>query len=127
MSHSPPQAQGIRGYACHLYLTVGFLPPTESYDRCVVLIRAEENKYYCLEIPVRTLAEQQPKSLVYLLDRCCLCLAMQDTSYARLDADKLLDVPGCRKHSVYKDSDGTLWCVWQLGSLLACRTPGSTF
>jgi hypothetical protein len=36
-------------------------------------------------------------------------LHMQDASHAECDADKLLAVPGVRKHSVYKDSDGTLW------------------
>jgi hypothetical protein len=38
----------------------------------------------------------------------CL-LHMQDATHAQYDADKLLAVPGVRKHSVYKDSDGTLW------------------
>jgi hypothetical protein len=44
-----------------------------------------------------------------LLTCCCGFACVQDTSYAQYDADKLLEVPGCRKHSVYKDSDGTLW------------------
>lgn len=47
--------------------------------------------------------------VVLLCARSCLSASMQDTSYAQYDADKLMDVPGCRKHSVYKDSDGTLW------------------
>jgi len=33
----------------------------------------------------------------------------QDTSFADADVEKLQIVPGVLKHSVYKDTDGTLW------------------
>jgi hypothetical protein len=44
------------------------------------------------------------------LVRLIYCLLLiQDASYAQFDTDKLQAVQGVRKHSVYKDSDGTLW------------------
>lgn len=91
----------------------------------MVLIRAANNNYYCLEVPVsapgwtaadRTSAEGHHTCLQLHLPVAGVVWAMQDATYAHLDADKLLEVPGCRKHSVYKDSDGTLWCAAAWGS-----------
>lgn len=96
--------------------------PAESYDRCVVLIGASNNNYLCLEVPVSAseraaaaATEQEAPHILLLIPTavCCLCCAafapMQDASYAQQDVEKLMAVAGCRKHSVYRDSDGMLW------------------
>lgn len=79
-----------------------------------MLIRAQDDKFYCLEVPVSMTPVDSGRTAaatalaVQLRLTCCLLL-VQDSTHAQYDADKLLAVPGVRKHSVYKDSDGTLW------------------
>jgi hypothetical protein len=100
------------------------LYPQDCYERCVVLIRAPEDHFYCIEVPVRP----RHASNFSCQHSCCIqlycsrvaaltvqgsmlnskCIS-QDTSFADADVEKLQIVPGVLKHSVYKDTDGTLW------------------
>jgi hypothetical protein len=104
----------------------------ESYDRCIVLIRAaKENDYLCVEVPVSG-AQAMPRGAAAAVAcvcwhtcrhaanrfaarsradalRCAAPCRLQDASYAQYSADKLQGVENCRKHSTYRDSDGMLW------------------
>jgi hypothetical protein len=99
----------------------------------MVLIRAKDNSYLCVEVPVRSrwlcggwarvAAREEQHSTARPHRRSVRSLQMQptlatcaarpphtqDISFGQYDADKLQAVEGCTKHSVYRDSDGMLW------------------
>lgn len=106
--HGSPQENEARRIVCDRLH--GFLGCRELRSLCCADPRQRRELLLPGGAGERTVPQQQQIQVFQQLQLSDpAAVNVQDTSYAHYDTDKLMAVPGCRKHSVYKDSDGTLW------------------